>query len=155
MRYANSAQNMFIYRGIIGGCAANIAVTVFQGTQPTASDITANWTNARANYLQHWTGGYWSQPNANTLGSGNLCTLGVPLTPRTANATGTASWGIIWASNVAEASVQSGTLPNANFIVGPVTDVFGNGMIKMNSTSTTSGSNASSVTDAVISITIT
>lgn len=152
MIYDQNLRNLYIFQAIIAGSTANIAITVFEGTQPTAANITSSWSSASANYLQHWTGAYWTQPTGTTVGAGNVCMIGATPTAQLANKTGTATWGVIWASNVTEASVQSSTLPNANFIVGPVTDISGNGMIKMNSTSTTAGSNVTFVTDASIAI---
>lgn len=153
MIYASTLTNLYIKRGIIDGCAANIALTVFQGTQPSAAAITSSWSSASANYLQHWTGAYWTQPNSNTVGNGGACQMGT-VVAQNAYATGTATWGIIWGSNVSEANIQSATLPNANFIVGPVSTATGNGMIIMNTTSTTAGSNASTVTTAAISVSV-
>lgn len=136
--------------GVKGQFSATFAVTIFQGTQPSAAGITSSWSSSSANYLQHWTGVVWNQPNANSPPLGNVLQMNAIPTSTTANASGTATWAILWGSNVSEASVQSGTLPNANFVVGPVTNSTGSGMVRLTSTTVTSGA-SSSPTDVILS----
>lgn len=139
--YAQSVKTQF---------AASFAATVFQGTQPNADSIASSWSSSSANYLQHWTGIVWTQPNPNSPPLGNVLQNNTAITATTANSSGTATWAILWGSNVSEATVQSGTLPNANFIVGPVTNSTGNGIVRLSSTSITGGA-SSSPTDVILS----
>lgn len=148
--FYTGVTNSYANLGIKNNFAASFAVTVFQGVQPSAADITSSWSSSSANYLQHWTGCSWTQPSLNSPPLGNTLQLTAIPAATTANATGTATWAILWGSNVSEASVQTGTLPNANFIVGPVTDLTGNGIVRLSSNSITIGA-SSSPTDVVLS----
>lgn len=151
--YGNGVTNSYANVGVKYLFTGTFAVTVFQGTQPSAAGITTSWSSSSANYLQHWTGVVWSQPNANSPPLGNVIQMNAVPTSTTAHASGTATWAVLWGSNVTEASVQSGTIPNANFIVGPVTDSTGNGIVRLSSTSITSGA-SSSPTDVILSFSI-
>lgn len=133
--------NLYIKRGIIDGFSATWACTIFRGTQPTAAQVTSSWSTYSADYMVHWTGISWTHPNANTYGSGNLCQMTAIPTAVVANkgSPNDATYAILWASNVTEATVQGATLPNTAFIIGPVTSTAGNGMVRLSNISITAG----------------
>lgn len=145
--------NLYLRRGIIDGFTQPYAVTVFGGSQPTASTIANSWSSYNTTFLQHWVGMNWNHPNATTLNAGNYIELTAIPTATTANANGVATWGIIWANNVSQANVQLSTLPNTLFIVGPVTDPYGTGMIKVPNTTIVAGT-TSSLTDVVLTLSL-
>lgn len=95
----------------------------------------------------------WTQQNSTTFNAGNYIELTAVPAATTAYANGTAAWGIVWANNVSEASVQSSSLPNTLFIVGPVTDAYGAGLIKLPSTNIVAGQSRS-LTDVVMSLSL-
>ncbi len=122
--------------------ALNCAVTVFDGAQPTTAQITASWSTYSAQYLVHWTNVLWqSLPTYTTLASSQVYSAQIPAA-KAAFRSGTATWGIVWnRTNVSEALVQGATLPSTptGFIVFPVTDSGGNGVVRLTTTSIVSG----------------
>lgn len=138
MLFTSPFLNLYIKRGIIDNMSSTFAITVFSGSQPTAANITSSWSSYNTTSLIHWTGAAWTQPNADTFDQGNYCYVNNVLTA-TAHATGTATWGILWRSNVTLATVQGATLPDTVFITGTVTTALSNGIIKLSNTSITSG----------------
>lgn len=147
MLFHPNIRNLFIGRGILAGLASSTAVTVFSGAQPLAGDVILNWPTYKSQALLHWQGVGFTQPQ-----NGILATVTVFPTPVVALASGTATWAIIWATNVTLANVQSDTLPNASFIIGPVTDTSGNGMVRLASPTMAAGATIA-LTDASLGAT--
>jgi len=157
--FSPSIANMFVFRGILGAVTgisttgntiwavqptANMAVTVYSGVKPSASSITASWPSYNANYLFHQPGVNYIQANLNLVpGGGFLTRTNVPTSVTALNG-GTASWCIVWCSNVAAGSsagqIGNAALPNANFIVGDVTIGSGNGIVTLDTLTITGGS---------------
>lgn len=124
----------------VGGGPQTRAVTVFSGAQPSAASIAASWPTYNTLVLQHWPNVlFGNAPGSNTFGSGYYVQLNGAITPTTTYASGTATWGILWGSNVSEVTVLGSSLPNSIFMVVPVTDQAGTGTIKLLSTTLTSG----------------
>lgn len=141
MIYSSSIRNLFIGRGILNNISAPHAISIYQGTQPTAAAITAAWANYNSpagGLLVHYVGATWTQPNANAANGiyMQLSTLPAAATPLD---TGTATWAIMWASNVSQATVLGATLPNISFIVVPVSNTVTNGVIRFTSTAISTG----------------
>lgn len=120
-------RNLMIGRGLLSGFTSPSSISVYGGAQPTSAEITANWASynsASPDFLAHFVGGAWSQPS-----SGILLQLTVP-PASTAVHTGAGTWCIVWSSNVSAASVALGALPSTAFIVGPVSDGIGPGIVR-------------------------
>lgn len=131
-------KQLFLGRGVFAAISNPNAVTVFSGTQPTAASITSSWSTYSPLVLVHWQGAGFTMPLTNSL----MTVTSFP-PAATATGTGTATWAIIWASNVTPASVAGSTLPNTSFIVCPVTNTGGNGVIRVTNTSITAGTSVS------------
>ncbi len=158
--FSSSIANSFIFRGVMGGISGvattgtyinayptpSIAVTIYSGAQPSCSAITGGWTNYNSNYLFHQPGITVSMPNPTIPGTGAFLTRSNIPTPVTALNSGTAAWCIIWCSNVADGTssgqIRGSTLPNPNFIVGPVTLGSGNGVVTLQNLTITTGTSA-------------
>jgi hypothetical protein len=126
-------NNLMIGRGLLAAITNPVSVTVFPGAQPAAADITANWAAYQNTHLCHWNLCTFTQPFANTVGSGFtlICTT-LPAPTACARA-GTATWGIIWSAAVVEAALALGTLPNASFIVAEAGGPLSDATIRLNS----------------------
>jgi hypothetical protein len=137
--YSSSVSGLVIYQGlqsVIHGTAGAVGMSVYSGTQPTAAQVTSNWStynSSSSNFLLHYTGAVWSQPVGSQL---QLTTI--PASATSAQ-TATATWCIIWAAAVTAVNVASTTLPNTSFIVVSCTDNMNNGVIRFTNTSFTSG----------------
>jgi hypothetical protein len=131
IKFHPNIAKLLLGKGILSGLTTTVAVTLFKGSQPTAADVTANWTTHSPNVLVHWTGVGFTQPF-------NDLTLGVNVfpTPTVATGTGTATWAIIWATNVA---TLGGTLPNTSFLVVPASNTSNLGVIRVLNENITSG----------------
>lgn len=140
MIFTPALNSLYCYQGIGQGFSSTFAVSVFAGTQPTAQQIVDNWaTTYMDTHLVHWQGAAWLYSNVDQILSPQIIQLAATLAAVTAAHTGTMSWGILWASNVTEATVQGSVLPNTNFIVVPASDFAGTGVIRLASTSIVSG----------------
>ena len=139
----NKFINALYYTIAAGTTNPVVSVTAFSGAQPTAAQVAASWSTYSAQYLVHWTSITWqTMPNLNNLVSSQTYSAATPVA-RAAFRTGTATWGIVWnRTNVTEAAIQGATLPGSTtfgFIVVPVSDSGGNGVIRLTTTSIVSG----------------
>lgn len=135
--YSNSIRNLMIGRGILAAMTTLTAITVYKGTQPTAAQITSSWASynsASSDYLVHYPGAGWTQPLNGIL-------LSLTTVPPAVNSVGTgiATWCIVWMTNVSQATVDSTTLPNTQFIVGPCSDFIGDGIVRFADPQLTAG----------------
>lgn len=166
--FAPQIANMFIFRGIMGVVTgivttgdsafspqqtASMSVTVYSGLKPSAATIASSWASYNTTYLFHQPGVNYIQANYNLVpGGGFLTRTNVPTSVTALNA-GTASWCIIWCSNVAAGSssgqIGNAALPNANFIVGDVTVGSGDGIVTLSSL-TVSGGSSITILDSTI-----
>jgi hypothetical protein len=117
------------------------SVTVFGGAQPTAAAIAADWTqyNASPNMLVHFT-----NPSFYLVQPGNMLQMSTAPTPKNAMNTGIATWAIIWGGTngpapVTDVAIVDTPLPRTRFMVVPVSDSIGNGVVRLDSTSLTVG----------------
>lgn len=155
--FSPSIANMFVFRGILGAVTgvsttgvpipmqptAAMSVTVYSGVKPSAASITASWGSYNTTYLFHQPGVNYIQANPGLIPGGAFITrTNVPAAVTALNS-GTASWCIIWCSNVAAGSgagqIGNATLPNANFIVGDVTIGSGDGIVTLSNLVVTGG----------------
>ena len=157
VKFQSNIQNSMIGLGLLslmyiyGNGAQPAAVSVYSGVQPTSADITANWpayNSGNANFLGHFINGYWSQPNNNSP-TGVLLQYNPPAAQNAIN-TGTATWCIVWNVNVALVTVAGPTLPSAAFIVGPVSDALGQGIIRFTDPTTFVSGNPIAIADGSI-----
>lgn len=145
LQFFDCINNKFINAlyNIVSNAGVTVsAVTAFSGAQPTAAQVAASWSTYSAQYLVHWTSVGWNVvPNLSNLTSTQTYSAATPVA-RAAFRTGTATWGIVWnKTNVTEAAIQGATLPTNTFgfIVVPVSDSVGNGVIRLTTTSIVSG----------------
>jgi len=158
--FSPSIANMFVFRGILGAVTgivttgssitiqptAAMSVTVYSGVKPSAGAITSSWPSYNTTYLFHQPGVNYTQPNWFDPVYGGFITRNNLPTEVTALNSGTASWCIIWCSNVLAGTgagqIGNAILPNANFIVGDVTIGSGDGIVTLNNLSITGGQSA-------------
>lgn len=111
--------------------------TVYSGVQPTAQQVEANWLsykNSNSNCLAHYTTGVTFSYNSGTLTYYFTNTTNSLTT--TALHSGTASWAIIWMATNVDVSLT--TIPaDGKFVVVPVTNTSGVGVIRYLDTSAT------------------
>lgn len=120
-----------------------VSITIYSGSQPTASTIESDWSNYNTTYLLHLPSTNIQQPNASTPGTGvSIVNFGLPPTQLAAN-TGTATWAILWLSNIAAGTatgqIGNAVLPSANFVILPVSDLTQTYPVRFSNTSMTSG----------------
>ena len=124
-------RNLMIGRGILaGGLTSACGITIYSGIQPTAAAIAADWAtynSLNAKFLAHFTGAIWSHPLSGTTTFCSITTF-PPATPATN--TGTGSWCILWMTNPTGTQLSSTTLPSTQFIIGPVSNLTGNGIVR-------------------------
>lgn len=146
IQYAPPVRQLFMQRGItmslLGSnvnTAVNRAITLYSGVQPDADTVVASWASYNTSFLVHW-------PNIPILNpfaelSAPYITNGTLPSAVAASNSGTASWAIIWAANPAAGTgagqISNATIPTTGFIIVPATDVFGNGILKLTTTTIT------------------
>lgn len=142
--FSQSISGTMIARGIMvpmgmtttASSSITVSLTVYSGVQPSAATIASSWSSYNTTYLFHLPGVSYFIPNwDNTTLLGGYMTKNNNPTAVAAINSGTASWAIIWCSNVAAGSgagqIQNATIPNTSFLVGPVTLDSGNGIVKL------------------------
>jgi len=121
-----------IGQGIVRGLASTVAVTIYSGAQPSAATIASTWSSfnsGNASFLAHFNGVGWTHPIDGTTTFASITTFPAP-TP--AVNTGTGAWCIVWTTNPLLAAMGTGTIPTTSFLVGPVTNLAGNGIVRFN-----------------------
>ena len=139
---------MFLGCGIKDIMTGVAAITVYKGTQPTAADVTGNWSNynsASVDHLAHYVSGNWTQQPVN----GPILGLSTVPAAVTAVNTGDASWAIVWMTNITQLQVNGATLPHVSFIVVPCSDIAGSGVIRFEDVAFTQGV-AKAISEATI-----
>lgn len=112
------------------------SVTLYSGAQPTAANYQTNWTSYRSNnssFLWHSVSGLEMTLMANQL---TVYGSSFPALTNPSN-NGTASWCVIWGSSISLASMANATIPSTQFMIGNVTTITGDGLVKLQSTSLT------------------
>lgn len=143
-----AGRGILVPMGMTTNAASSVTVslTVYSGeSQPAANTILNNWSSYRSSYLFHMPNVQYklNSPTSNTE-SGLIVNVNTP-TSNTALNSGTSSWCIIWCSNVPNGNSSPGqigytTIPNTQFLVGPVTLPYENGIVRMSNLSVTAGS---------------
>lgn len=134
--FSPGMRNLYMGRGVAAGFAGTFAISVYSGVQPTAAQITSNWTSYNEptpGFLVHYTGAAWTQPS-----NGILLQLTLPAAQTVLNS-GLASWAILWSTNLTLANVQSSTLPSTSFMVVPCSDSTGQGVVRFTNSTLTAG----------------
>ena len=144
MIFHPNIRNLMIGQGILAALSTLVGVTVYSGSQPTAAFIEANWSNFNATPLLHWTDVGFTQPLNGILAS--VTTFPAPVN---ALLTGTASWAIIWSTNVTAVQVAAGAIPSTSFIVCPVSISSGAGVIRLTNTSIVAGASTSLIDGSI------
>lgn len=127
-------ENVWLYRAVKIPFTSAFAITVFGNTQPTANDIVSNWSTTYYNTsLAHFTGATISHTGANSRDS--IISLSAASLSSTGLNTGTATWAIMWTSNVSPANAVLSSLPSTSFLVVPAGSLSSNSVIRMSSDS--------------------
>ena len=161
MQFSSSITQLFLGKGVLnqfnpGQSQGNnwqppfgVCITLYSGTQPAAADVVNNWVtynSSNSNFLAHFQGGGWYW-----LAIGVLQLVTPPAV--LASGTGTATWAILWPQgnpgSMTLDTLGTNAPPNPAFMVVPVTDTNGNGIIRMLSTSIISGSSVSIVDGSI------
>lgn len=144
--YADAVRPMFMQRGItlsILGSNVNTAVsraiTLYSGVQPSADTIVSSWASYNTSFLVHWPNIPILNPFAE-LASPYITNDTLPSAVAASNS-GTASWAILWGANplagTGAGQISNATIPTTTFIIVPVSDVFGTGILKLTTTTIT------------------
>lgn len=141
---------LMIGRGILGSGITNAsAITIYGGAQPLVSDILANWTSydsTSVNFLAHYSGCAWTHPLTNSVKFCSLTTIPAAVTP---SHDGNARWCIVWTTNPLLAAM-SGTIPTTSFLVGPVSNLGGLGIVKFDPDTSFTTSTPKAIADGAI-----
>lgn len=144
--YAPPVRQMFMQRGLTQGIlgsntngAVNRAITLYGGAQPSADTVISSWASYNTSFLVHWPniplGNFFPEASSPYL------TNGVLPSAVAASNSGTAAWAILWAANPAAGTgagqISNATIPTTGFIIIPASDVFGNGILKLTTTTIT------------------
>lgn len=131
-----------IYHPNIRGLIANTgilpqfsspSITLYSGTQPNPASIISSWSS----YNSSSSDLLWHAQNGLTMSIINDVTVYASAFPALASPVrnGTASWAILWVSNLAYSAMGTSTIPSTYFIVLPVSNTTGNGVVRLESTS--------------------
>lgn len=134
--FSSANRQIMMARGIHALMPAAFAITIYKGTQPSASDIETGWVNynsASANYLAHYLGASFTRPQ-----DGIMLQLGLPAAV-VPTGSGAGSWCILWITDVSLAAVAGATIPSTAFIVAKVSDAVGDGIIRFTDINFVSG----------------
>lgn len=139
-----AGRGVMVPMGMTTNSAVNVTVslTVYSGSQPSANAIESGWTNYNTTYLFHMPNvEYELLFNTSNTQCGLITNSNFPTSNAAVNG-GTASWCIIWCSNVQNGNstgqIANTTIPNTQFLVGPVTEPWGNGVVRLSNTTITS-----------------
>lgn len=139
-----AGRGVMVPMGMTSNSASNVTVslTVYSGSQPTAETIENNWTNYNTTYLFHMPNvEYELLFNTSNTQTGLITNCNFPTSNAAING-GTASWCIIWCSNVQNGTgsgqIANTVIPDTEFLVGPVTEPWGNGVVRLTSTTISS-----------------
>lgn len=144
IQYSQTTRNLFLQRGLVGnllsssvyGTAVTRAITLYSGAQPAADTVVSSWASYNTSFLIHWQ----NIPLINPFPEATIPYLTNNTLPSAVAATntGTASWAIVWAGNpatgTAAGQISNATIPTTSFIIVPVSDVFGTGVLKLTTT---------------------
>lgn len=154
--YQRTCAMQYLYRLIVNGpnTTANISstsltynvpwsFTIYGGSQPSANDLATNWASQSYynTFLVHWQGSgqTFRQPGLTVYNTGRYMELNTPPSAATSynSITTTATWGVMWGTGLSQATLlaATSTIPFVNYIVVPVSDLSGNGVIRLYSTS--------------------
>lgn len=126
VKFSSSMATLFTYQTWVKlGAGGNIAATVYSGIIPTSTTIINNWVNYnQTSSLCLWHG---TNVTLQILGSNIINANGIPAVAAPFR-TGTASWFILWTTNVA--NVNTSVLPSTQFVIGDISGLFGTGVMK-------------------------
>ena len=131
LTYHPNIRQLFADR-IVATIASNASITIYSGTQPSSATIQSSWSSynsSSSSFLYHNpnNGLVYTRTGGVTVYASAFPSLAIP------TRAGTASWAILWQAQVSNTSIAAATIPNASFIVVPVTVTTGNGVLKVNS----------------------
>jgi hypothetical protein len=129
LTFSSNLAQPLVNRGLYRNGFSTFALTVYGGTRPSAAQVIANWVSTynsanSVDLITHYLSVVLN-PNAN---SGSYLNMAGSPAPVPSIRAGTATWAIMWNSNLAYASLST-TLPSTSFIIADVTAFGGNGII--------------------------
>jgi len=138
-------------------------VVICSGSQPTPAEIETNWsteyylndtgsTGTAGNSVLCGYGDLWVDSSVNDMiweRSGSNLYLSATIPQSYYFKDGTATFAIIWFNEAL--STSSASFPNDNFMVVPVSDIFGGGVVKLSSVTITGSAPTLSSVNLLIS----
>lgn len=144
--YPTTFRNLIAEYGFRRGFS-NPSITIYAGTQPASSTLISSWSSynsSSSNLLWHVQGSasslQFSLLNNVTMYASTLPTSTNPVR------NGTASWAVVWATNIAYSAMGISTIPSTYFMIVPVSLTTGNGVCRLQST-TLSTATATTISD--------
>lgn len=136
---ANLMRSTFyaINHGIYYGGGPRQTCTIFGGTQPSADTFITDWNTYKTQYLLHFQDYTIKQVNDSRSLPARMELNQLPPSAVAAN-TDTATWAVLWPNNVSSSSL-SGSIINTYFAIVPVTNLAGNGVIRLSSANIING----------------
>jgi len=104
-------------------------IMVFSGVQPTPEQVIADWTTYSSLCLA-----YFTDAKLNTPAFTNLIQMSTAPTPVNAITSGTTTWAIIWCGAISTDGptiLSSSAPPTTSFMVVPVSDQLGQGVVRL------------------------
>ena len=151
IKFHPNVGKLFIGRGILGGgLTADSAITVYDGVQPTAQQILDNWasySSNSANCLAHYVAANWIQPVNNT--APYACISKFPVAAPAFHS-GIGKWAILWSTNPSLGAMALATIPTNSFIVVPVSNMQGHGVIRFDTDTNFTSGVSKDIIDGVI-----
>lgn len=153
IQFHSNIGKLILNQGILSnGLSENSAITVYSGVQPTAQDVLDNWANfnsSNSNCLAHYNDLKWSQP-LNELA--NFISISQFATVSNRPNAGTGEWCIVWGANPTFANISNSVIPVTSFILGPISILSGNGLIRFNTDLSFTTGTFKAIVDGVISV---
>jgi hypothetical protein len=130
--FHSNIKNLLMGQGFLrSGINAASAISIYSGTQPAASAITAStwftYNSTNPIFLAHYSGIVWSQGAPSSAPTISVSTF--PTASTTVN-TGTGAWCIIWTANPLISAMNTLTIPTTSFIVAPISVLSGAGTLR-------------------------
>jgi hypothetical protein len=152
IQFHSNLAKLFLQYGLLRhGLGVDSAITVYSGVQPTAQQILDNWPEYNAysvNCLAHYNDVMWSQPLNNTANFISISKF--PVSPNHPH-NGIGQWCILWGGNPPIEDIAEPLIPTNEFIVGPISLLSGNGIVRYNDDLVFTAGSPKIMADGVIS----
>lgn len=147
--FHSNIKNLLLGRGVVNGLSG--AISIYSGTQPSATTILSNWTaynSDSATFLAHYSGAVWAVVSQNTQSMVSLTTL--PTASDTVHS-GTGTWCILWSTNPLLGAMSAAIIPTTSFIIAPVSITPGIGTVRFDANTTFVAGTSKIIVDGIFS----